>query len=84
MAPLSLGVATVTSKGPLTEAIWTGDSSVVLAPASNGDAHADAAASLLRDHPMRRQIGALGSRLYKERFSIEWTVDALADVARVR
>ena len=78
MAPLALGVATVTSRGALTEGVWTDGSPVLLAPASDSEAHVDAAASLLSDDVLRRRIASLGRRLYEDRFSIERTVEILA------
>ena len=85
MAPLALGIATVTSQGRLTEAVWTESAAVALAPASDSGAHAAAAASLLRDHAMRRRVAMLGRRLYTDRFAIDTTVDVLAaDAASVQ
>jgi hypothetical protein len=77
MAPLALAVATVTSRGLLTEAVWTDGSPVALAPASDCGAHVDAAASLLRDQARRRHVAACGRRLYVDRFSIDRTVNVL-------
>ena len=78
MAPLALGVATVSSAGFLTEPAWTEAPSVSLAEASDGPAHVGAVASLLQDVSLRQQLGTLGRRFYKERFSIEGTVKVLA------
>jgi hypothetical protein len=85
MAPLALGVPTVTSDGRLTEAVWRDMPSVALAPASDTSAHVTAAASLLRDEDSRRRFSTAGRRLYADRFAIECTVDALiGDTAAVQ
>jgi hypothetical protein len=78
MAPLALGVATVTSRGFLTEPIWTEGAPVVLAPASDPDAHADAVAALVQDATARKELAARGRAVYEAQFSIERTVTALA------
>ena len=84
MAPVALGVPTVTSHGALTEPVWSEGRPVILAPASDSRAHVTAAASLLNDEAMRRQVGAQGRQLYEERFSIERTASVLAaDAVRV-
>lgn len=77
MAPLSLGVATVTSRGFLTETVWSEAPSVALAAASDTTAHVNAVVGLLRDCTTREQLGHLGRRLYAERFALERTVDVL-------
>lgn len=82
MAPLALGVATVTSRGFLTEKVWGEAPSVALAPASDVGAHVAAVESLLRHEVTRKQLGDFGRRFYAERFSIERTVNILvADAA---
>jgi hypothetical protein len=77
MAPLALGIATVTSRGFLTEPIWQEAGAVALAPASDADAHADAAAALLRDAGARGELASRGRAVYEAQFSIQRTVDAL-------
>lgn len=77
MAPLALGVPTVTSRGFLTEPVWSEAPSVVLAPASDTQAHVDAAVALLRDESTRTQLGGLGRQLYDRRFTLERTVQVL-------
>jgi hypothetical protein len=78
MAPLSLGVATVTSTGFLTEDAWRQTPSVALAKASDTNAHVAAAVALLRDASTRQQLASLGRRFYRERFAIAHTVEILA------
>lgn len=77
MAPLALGVATVTSSGFLTEPIWSEGSPVRLAPAGDADAHADAVGTLIRDAGARSELASRGRALYDAQFSIDRTVDAL-------
>ena len=77
MAPLALGVATVTSRGFLTEPIWTEASPVALAPAGDADAHADVVSALLRDAGARNELASRGRAVYDAQFSIERTVSAL-------
>jgi glycosyltransferase involved in cell wall biosynthesis len=77
MAPLALGVPIVTSRGFLTEPLWSETPAVVLAAASDPQAHVDAAVSLLRDESTRTQLGGLGRRLYDRQFALERTVQVL-------
>lgn len=77
MAPLALGVPTVTSRGFLTEPVWSEAPSVVLATASDTRAHVEAAVALLRDESTRTQLGGLGRQLYDRRFTLERTVQVL-------
>ena len=77
MAPLALGVPTVTSRGFLTENVWGEAPSVALAAASDVESHVAATVSLLRDDVTRKQLGDLGRRFYVDRFSIERTANIL-------
>jgi glycosyltransferase involved in cell wall biosynthesis len=77
MAPLALGIPTVTSRGFLTENVWQEASSVALAAASDVESHVAATISLLRDDVTRKQLGDLGRRFYADRFSIERTANIL-------
>ena len=77
MAPLALGVPIVTSRGFLTEPLWSETPAVVLAAASDPQAHVGAAVSLLRDESTRTQLGGLGRRLYERQFALERTVQVL-------
>jgi glycosyltransferase involved in cell wall biosynthesis len=81
MAPLALGVPTVTSRGFLTENLWREAPSVALATASDAEAHVAATVSLLRDEVTRKQLGDLGRRFYADRFSIERTANILVSDA---
>ena len=85
MAPLALGVPTVTSRGRLTESVWSDVPSVALATASDTSAHVAATESLLRDEGSRRRLGTAGRRLYADRFAIQRTVNVLiADAGVLR
>jgi hypothetical protein len=75
MAPLCLGVPLVTSRGFLTEDVWS--DAVGLCPASDVPAHAAAVGRLLADPSARQSLGAAGKRLYAERFALERTVETL-------
>lgn len=77
MAPLALGIPTVTSRGFLTETVWQETPSVALAAASDVESHVAATVSLLRDDVTRKQLGDLGRRFYADRFSIERTANIL-------
>ena len=77
MAPLALGVPTVTSQGFLTEDLWREAPGVALATASDVDSHVAAAVSLLRDEVGRKQLGDRGRRFYADQFSIERTANIL-------
>ncbi len=77
MAPLALGVPTVTSRGFLTENVWHEAPSVALAAASDVESHVAATISLLRNDVTRKQLGDLGRRFYVDRFSIERTANIL-------
>ena len=74
---LSLGVATVTSRGALTETVWDEHPSVALAAASDTAEHVAAAVALFRDKEARARLGSRGKQLYAERFSLANTVNAL-------
>ncbi|HVL67923.1 MAG TPA: glycosyltransferase [Vicinamibacterales bacterium] len=77
MAPLSLGVPTVTSLGFLTEPVWGAVRAVALAPAGDADAHARLIEALLDDETARAATGATGAAAYEAHFSVDRTVDAI-------
>jgi glycosyltransferase involved in cell wall biosynthesis len=83
MAALANGVAVVTTDGVLTEPTWRQSGAVRLAPASDPDAVAAAAAALLTDPVETAALAARGHQLYTSQFAIEHTLDALLDVAAV-
>lgn len=83
MAPLSLGVATVTSQGFLTESLWSQRGGIALAAAPDVAGHVAAAVSLLRDASARRHLANTGRQVYSDHFAIHHTVNALLGAAVV-
>jgi glycosyltransferase involved in cell wall biosynthesis len=77
MAALANGVATVSTAGALTEAVWQETGAVALAPASDARAIGAAVVALLCDPARRTALAAAGRRAYGERFAIDRTVAAL-------
>ena len=77
MAALANGVATVSTAGALTEAVWQETGAVALAPASDARAIGAAVVALLRDPARRAALAAAGRRAYDERFAIDRTLAAL-------
>ena len=71
MAALTNGVATVSTEGELTEALWRETPAAALAPASNPRATAAAVLALLDDPARRRQLADAGRRAYDSHFAIE-------------
>jgi glycosyltransferase involved in cell wall biosynthesis len=79
---LSHGRPTVTTAGFLTEPIWEESGAVVLTPAGDAEAMAQAAADLLADAPRRQEIGRRAAALYARRFDISHTIAALRSEVR--
>lgn len=77
MAPLANGVATVTTSGALTEAVWSARQAVALVPTGNPAACAATVASLLHDAGERTALAARGRQLYDDMFAIDRTIDTL-------
>jgi glycosyltransferase involved in cell wall biosynthesis len=77
MAGLREGVATVTTRGFLTETIWSESGAVVLADAGEPARIADAVERLLDDANARREQGARGRETYARSFSMAITVERL-------
>jgi glycosyltransferase involved in cell wall biosynthesis len=77
MAGLALGVPLATNHGWLTETIWRSSGAVELA--ATPDRVHEAAEALLRDPTRAAAIGARGRQLYRDRFSVEHTVQALRE-----
>ena len=77
MAGLKNGVATVSTSGVLTEAIWNVTRAAALAPAEDTSGLADIVAALLSDPTARAALGSRGAYAYCQHFSIEHTVTAL-------
>jgi glycosyltransferase involved in cell wall biosynthesis len=77
MAGLQNGVATVTTDGFLTESVWREAWPAALAPAGDTQAMMAAISSLLGDAVARRTLARRGRHIYRERFSIGRTIEAL-------
>jgi glycosyltransferase involved in cell wall biosynthesis len=77
MAALANGVATVSTAGALTEAVWEETGAVALAPASDARAISAAVLALLGDPAARAALAAAGRRAYDGRFAIDRTLAAL-------
>lgn len=77
MAGLTTGVPVITTRGPLTEAVWRESGAVALVPAGDAAGLAAEAVSLVADPEARRTLGARGRRLYDERFAVAVTLARL-------
>jgi glycosyltransferase involved in cell wall biosynthesis len=77
MAGLKNGVATVSTAGFLTEAVWDESRAAALAPAGRPDRFAEIVAALLDDPTARAALGSRGAQAYRRHFSIEHTIAAL-------
>jgi len=77
MSGLALGLAIVTTQGPLTETIWMESRAVKLVPVSRPLDLVSAANSLLADACARKELGKRAADLYASRFALEHTLTAL-------
>ena len=77
MAGLKNGVATVSTSGFLTEAVWKESRAAALAPAGDADGLAAIVTTLLGDPNARAALGSRGAQTYRQHFSIEHTVATL-------
>ncbi|HEY7476100.1 MAG TPA: glycosyltransferase family 4 protein [Vicinamibacterales bacterium] len=78
MASLASGVATVTTLGRWSEAVWRrAGEAIALAPAGDAAAIVDWCRTLSRDASRRRALGAAGRAFYERHFTLERTVRAL-------
>jgi glycosyltransferase involved in cell wall biosynthesis len=76
MAPLALGVPVVTTHGFLSDSVWS-CGAVTLAPTGRPVELARLCNRLLEDAEARRQLGERGAQLYRERFSLERTLETV-------
>jgi glycosyltransferase involved in cell wall biosynthesis len=77
MAGLALGVPLVTNTGHLTEPVWRGLGAAALAEGTDPAPLVSLTERLL-SHPQEREaLGRRAAEVYRERFSLECTVDAL-------
>jgi glycosyltransferase involved in cell wall biosynthesis len=76
MAPLALGVPVVTTEGFLTDPVWR-EGGVALAPAGHPGELAALCVALVDDAQESRSLGERGARLYRDRFSLERTLETV-------
>ncbi|ATB45471.1 glycosyltransferase family 4 protein [Corallococcus macrosporus] len=81
MAGLALGLPVVTHTGHLTEPLWRELGAVALAEGTAPAALVECAEALLSPSDARRELGQRASRIYREHFALERTVDALLRAA---
>lgn len=81
MASLALGRPLVTNAGHLTEPLWRGLGAVALVEGTDSAALAEAAERLLSHPEERAALGARAAEVYRERFSLERTLEALLSPA---
>jgi glycosyltransferase involved in cell wall biosynthesis len=79
MAALALGVPVVTTDGFLTDPVWR-DGAVAMARAGQPLELARQCGALLDDPGLGRTLGERGARLYRERFSLERTLETVVSV----
>src|SRR5262249_19654904 len=77
MAGLSHGQPMVTTAGVLTESLWSETGAIVLAPAGELGIFVEPTKALLNDEAKRRMLSQEAKALYKERFDLACTVNAL-------
>ena len=76
MAALALGVPVVTTEGFLTDPVWR-EGGVALAPEARPPELARLCSTLIDDTQERRSLGERGARLYRDRFSLERTLETV-------
>jgi hypothetical protein len=81
MASLALGRPLVTNTGHLTEPLWRGLGAVALVEGTNPAALAEATERLLAHPEERTTLAARAAEVYRERFSLERTLEALLNPA---
>jgi glycosyltransferase involved in cell wall biosynthesis len=67
----------VTTKGVLTEPIWSDSDAVSLVPVDDGDKFVSAVCRLLDDACERRRLSMAAAELYRESFDLQHTISAL-------
>jgi glycosyltransferase involved in cell wall biosynthesis len=82
MAALALGIPTLTTTGSSTESFWRDDTTVALVPAGDSEAFARTAKTLLASPITLKTLAEHGARIYREKFSIDRTVEVLRAAAR--
>ena len=80
MAPLALGVPVVSTDGFLSDPVWR-EGSVALAPVGRPAELSRLCVALLSDSARGRALGERGARLYRERFSLERTLETVLSLS---
>jgi glycosyltransferase involved in cell wall biosynthesis len=80
MAPLALGVPLVSNEGPLSDPVWR-EGAVALAPPGQPLELARLCSALIDDNRERIALGERGARLYRDRFSLEQTLETVLSVS---
>ena len=81
MACLSLSKAVVTNLGPLSDPLWAESRATRLVPPNAPLAMARAVSELLLDGKTCSELGEIGLRLYKSRFSWDHLIDVYSELA---
>jgi glycosyltransferase involved in cell wall biosynthesis len=81
MAGLAHGLPVVTTSGALTEGLWKESGAVALARAGDDDSLLDEVRGLLASPTERSRLSAAALTLYRERFDLPHTIDALRGAA---
>jgi glycosyltransferase involved in cell wall biosynthesis len=84
MAALAIGTPVVTTKGILTERVWTESRAVALGSTMDRQALAALIISVLGDRRERERLSRAGSALYRECFDLKHTIARLQDAGGVR
>jgi glycosyltransferase involved in cell wall biosynthesis len=77
MAAIAHGRPVVTTKGWLTEPIWSDNAAVLLAPVNNTDNFVSTTCGLLDDPGERERLSLAAAKLYHDSFDLRHTIDIL-------
>ena len=77
VAALAHGVPMVTTGGRLSDPVWRESQAVVLVPPDQGEALAEAVASLASNQTLQRDLSRRSLDLYESRFHVRHTIAAL-------
>lgn len=77
MAALAHGRAMLTTRGHLTESLWIESGAVATVPAENAAALVPLACRLLSNSSERERLGRSAAALYRDRFDVRHTINAL-------
>jgi glycosyltransferase involved in cell wall biosynthesis len=83
MVGLSHGKPVVTNMGALSETFWTDTGALALAPAPDANAMLPLLAKLIANPSERSRVGNAARNLYRERFDVTHTIDALREPEQI-